>query len=244
MNKPILIVITGETFAAISAAHGDFADWIEAGLAASPLPGLAIERFDARGEAALPDAHDYAGIVLTGSHAMVTAREPWSERLGHWLADCAARGVTPMLGICYGHQLLAQALGGEVGDRRDRRFEIGTVSIKQRAEAAADPLFAALPARFDAQVVHYQSVHRLPPGARLLAASDTDSCQAFRHGQACWGVQFHPEFPLPAIEQYLAILRAQPGAHGADALPPRVRLASTPEAFALLARFARLCLTA
>ncbi|WP_414451245.1 glutamine amidotransferase [Burkholderia sp. 22PA0099] len=242
MKKPLLIVIAGETFASIRAAHDDFADWIEAGLVSDPEAGLPVERFDARSAEALPDPRGFAGIVVTGSHAMVTAREAWSERLGRWLAESAESADGPaMLGICYGHQLLGQALGGEVGDRRDGRFEIGTVSITKTADAAADPLFGALPARFDAQVVHYQSVHRLPAGARLLAASEADPCQAFRYGARTWGVQFHPEFPQAAIKAYLAILRAQPGEHGADAVPPNVSVRTTPVAFGLLGRFARLC---
>ncbi|MEK6350481.1 MAG: glutamine amidotransferase [Burkholderia sp.] len=242
MTKPLLIVIAGETFASIRAAHDDFADWIEAGLRSVPEAGLPVERFDARGAEALPDPRRFAGIVVTGSHAMVTAREPWSERLGRWLAGCAEAADGPaLLGICYGHQLLGQALGGEVGDRRDGRFEIGTVAIAAAPVAAADPLFGGLSARFDAQVMHFQSVHRLPAGAQVLAASEADACQAFRYGARTWGVQFHPEFPQAAIEAYLTILRAQPGEHGAQAVPPDVDVRATPVAFSLLGRFARLC---
>ncbi len=237
MTQPILIAVTGETFPSIRAELGDFDDWIAAGLGA----GLPVERLDARSDAPLPDPRDYAGIVVTGSHAMVSTREPWSERLGAWLAACADADAAPILGICYGHQLLAHALGGEVGDRHDRRFEIGTVEIAATDGDRDDPLLGALPARFDAQVVHFQSVHRLPPGARVLAASAADPCQAFCRGSRAWGVQFHPEFPQAALERYVAILRAQPGEHGADALPPRIDVRPTPDAFALLARFAQYC---
>src|SRR3546814_6485680 len=93
----------------------------------------------------------------------------------------------------YGHQLLAHALGGEVGDNPNGR-KMGTVAVDLLPAAADDPLFTGLPDRFLAQATHQQSVLRAPEGATVLARSDHDDCHAFRWGEAAWGVQFHPEF--------------------------------------------------
>jgi len=73
-------------------------------------------------------------------------------------------------------------------------LEFGTVAITTTSEAASDPLFCHLVPRFSAHTCHAQTVMRLPAGAIRLASSDQDAHQAFRMGNRCWGVQFHPEF--------------------------------------------------
>src|SRR3546814_4405831 len=80
---------------------------------------------------------------------MVTERRDWSEATAAWLREAAHAGV-PVFGICYGHQLLAHALGGEVGDNPNGR-KMGTVAVDLLPAAADDPLFAGLPDRFLAQ---------------------------------------------------------------------------------------------
>src|SRR5690606_3240352 len=141
-------------------------------------------------------------------------------------------------GIGYGHQLLAHALGGQVGDNPNGR-EMGTVAIDLLPDAASDPLFAGLPARFPAQATHLQSVLRAPEGATVLARSVHDACHAFRWGDAAWGVQFHPEFGTVHMRGYVharadALLR-----EGLD--PGRVAagVSAAPQARNVLRRFVR-----
>ena len=179
--------------------HGGFPHWIRvaAGLGADEAVAVDIER-----GAALPARDGFAGVIITGSAAMVTDRHPWSETAATWLRDAAEAGL-PLFGICYGHQLLAHALGGEVGDNPAGR-EMGTVELALEDAAAGDPLFAGLPARFPAQATHLQSVLRLPAGATALASSALDACHAFRWGEATWGVQFHPEFNAGVMRGYIA----------------------------------------
>ncbi len=233
--KPLLVVKCGSTLPELRARRGDYESWIVAGMGLAP--GRARVVAPAEG-AELPDPRAAAAVVLTGSSAMVSAREAWSERTADWLREVVAVG-TPLLGICYGHQLLAHALGGRVG-ANPRGREIGTVEIELRAEARRDPLFGGLPERFAMQATHVESVLELPPEARLLAASQGDPHQAFAVGERAWGVQFHPEFDADVIRGYLEarseILRRE--GLDADALLAAVR--DSAEGRALLRRFAAL----
>ena len=178
--------------------------------------------------------------MLTGSHHMVSDREPWSEALVPWLQAAVGAG-TPVLGICYGHQLLAHALGGEVAHHPEG-VEIGTVTVERHAASASDPLLGGLPARFCAQAVHWQSVRRLPPEAVLLAGSAHEAHHAFRIGERAWGVQFHPEFSDEALRAYLDGLGPTLAKEGLDAAQIAAALRPTPEAASVLPRFAKLAL--
>ena len=86
-----------------------------------------------------------------------------------WLAGAVEAG-TPVLGICYGHQLLAHGLGGRVG-ANPRGREIGSVDERLHAAAREDALFGAFPERLVVQATHVESALELPGGARLLGSS-------------------------------------------------------------------------
>jgi len=227
----------GSTLASLRERRGDYEDWI---LARMQVPRARAQVAAAQEEDALPDPTSVAAVVLTGSSAMVSAGEAWSERTAGWLREAVAAG-TPVLGICYGHQLLAHALGGRVGVN-PRGREIGTVLVETGSAARADALLGELPARFPAHVTHVESVLELPAGARLLAASPGDPHQAFACGPRAWGVQFHPEFDADAIRAYLDARRDLLLAEGRD---PDALLADVREAPCgptLLRRFAALAL--
>lgn len=196
--KPLLIIKVGDTFPEIADELGDFEHWVAAGIGPLRIP---IEIVDPRKKAGLPNPAGIAGAVVTGSHAMVTDREPWSEALALWLSELVSLHV-PVLGICYGHQLLAHALGGEV-NYHPGGIEIGTVPIRLTAAAAEDILFSEMPAEFPAHVIHEQSVLRLPEGAIILAANGFEPHAAFRIGPSAWGVQYHPEFGCAAMSGYI-----------------------------------------
>lgn len=235
--RPLLIVQTGRTHDHIRERLGDFDDWIAAGLRAG---GAEVQTYNPLADTPPPAPETLAGIVLTGSHAMVSEREPWSEALVPWLQQ-AVKAETPVLGICYGHQLLAHALGGEVAHHPEG-VEIGTVRVQCHAAAQTDPLLGALPDEFDAQATHWQSVRRLPPGAVLLAGNAHEPHHAFRVGPNAWGVQFHPEFTAEALKAYLDGLGPTLASEGRDAAQITSQLKDTPEAASVLPRFARLVL--
>lgn len=233
MHATFLIVQTGEPVATMR-RHGGFAHWIRV---AAGLPRGAAKVVDVAAGAALP-AHDaFAGVLVTGSAAMVTERRDWSERTATWLRD-AVHARVPVFGICYGHQLLAHALGGEVGDNPAGR-EMGTVDIALSPQAGDDPLFAGLPARFAAQATHLQTVLRMPEGARLLATSAQDACHAFRWGEGAWGVQFHPEFSGTHMRGYVHARREALAGEGRSAAQLSRNIAATPHARRVLRRFVR-----
>lgn len=210
--QPLLIIETGSTSASIAARFGGFVDWI---LSASGAPPETAAVVDVRNGGRLPSPADVAGAVVTGSSAMVTDREPWSEATARWLREAVNAG-TPVLGICYGHQLLAHALGGVVGDNPGGR-EIGTRPVRLLAAAHEDPLFSAFGSQIVVQTTHVQSVLELPPGAVHLAASDLDPNHAFCAGDRAWGVQFHPEITAEIMRAYIDERRAILGAEGVDA---------------------------
>ena len=193
-KKPLLIIKTGSALPTLIEQMGDFDDYI-----LNQLPGITdtlvapvTERLR------LPAYEEISGVVITGSHAMVTDREEWSEFTAGWLREIPA-GSLPVLGICYGHQLLAYALGGEVG-YHPQGVELGTTAIELTAAGQLDPLLGAMPQHFIAHVAHAQTVLRLPPGATLLARNEFEPHHAFVVGGNLWGVQFHPEFTAE-IEQ-------------------------------------------
>jgi GMP synthase (glutamine-hydrolysing) len=235
-TPPLLIVKTGSTHDHIRQRMGDFDDWIATGLRQGGNPGIAV--FDAQGSAPLPDLKRVAGIVITGSHAMVSDREPWSEALVPWLRQAVA-WATPVLGICYGHQLLAHALGGEVW-YPPGGVEIGTVRVHRHAASDGDPLLGSLPRDFEAQSTHWQSVRRLPPEAVLLAGNALEPHHAFRVGPCAWGVQFHPEFSDAALRAYLEGSGPKLATVGLDAQAIAAAVHPTPWAASLLPGFAKL----
>lgn len=234
-DKPLIILKAGSTFPALATAEGDFDDWIHRGLGDLPLP---VHVVDPRAQAGLPEAGRLAGVIITGSHGMVTEGEPWLPGAEQWLRGLVARGV-PVLGICYGHQLLARALGGAV-DYRDRGIEIGTATVFRTKAARADGLLRSLPEAFPAQVVHRQFVRHLPRGAVVLATSNEEPHHAFRIGSRAWGLQFHPEFSPDVMRYYIECLTPQLRMEGLE--PERLlsQVRATPAAGRLLPRFAEL----
>jgi GMP synthase (glutamine-hydrolysing) len=232
----VLVLKMGSTLASLKSRRGDFESWIIAGLG---LPPGDVDVVDVPAGQPLPSVDGHAGIVVTGSHAMVTDRREWSERAAEWLRENARAGV-PVLGICYGHQLLAHALGGEVGDN-PRGREFGTVEVTIEESARGDELLGSFPRNVRVHVGHTQSILRLPPGAVRLASNPWDHNQAARFAPRAWGVQFHPEFDAEIVREYIRHFEGLLQEEGQDADGLRMLVEDTPVGGLILNRFSRLC---
>jgi len=143
-----------------------------------------LAEFHAR-EGELPRNFDFDGVVITGSGASVYWDEDWIAALNEYVADAHERGI-PILGVCYGHQAIATALGGRVEAMDD--YEIGYRTV----EHSGGDLFRGVDEEFLVFTTHGDTVVELPPGAKQLAENDY-GVHAFRVDDA-FGVQFHPEY--------------------------------------------------
>ncbi|GAA1396836.1 type 1 glutamine amidotransferase [Luteococcus peritonei] len=140
------------------------------------------------------------GLVVLGGTMSVEHDARWVQQVKDLMADAQAIDM-PVLGICLGHQLLAEALGGEVSVADERGPEEGPVVLDWLPGASEDPVLGEA-ARSGAPMPmsHHDAVVRLPEGAVELARSTSHPNQAFRLGSAV-GVQFHPE-ASPELMQF------------------------------------------
>lgn len=232
--KPVLIVRTGRAPDAIADRHGDFPRWFRLGLR---LRHAQVRVVDVQHGESLPPPEECAGAVITGSASMVTERLPWSERTAGWIRDAMDIDL-PLLGVCYGHQLMSHALGGRV-DYLPGGREMGTVRLDAHEDASSDALGASLPSTFRAHATHEQSVLELPRGARSLARSDRDPHHLVRYGTHAISTQFHPEFSADVMRAYIHRKRDALREEGQCADSLLAHVAPTPAATMLLRGFLR-----
>lgn len=231
-GRPFLILRAGSLASVSPEFIRDFGDTEQTFLSSAGLSLREAVVTDIEAGELPPSApRDYAGIIVTGSGAMVSTEAPWMLESGRWLRDAVECDV-PVLGVCFGHQLLSHALGGRVG-RNPQGVEGGTVEV--RFEASDDPLFGVMPQCADLQAHHYETVLEAPSGSIVLASSDRDRHQVLRHAPAAWGVQFHPELTLPMMSMLMDALATDDDQHGHAQM--RDTLRPSPEGPSLLKRF-------
>lgn len=193
--RNVLIVKNGSTHPRVRPRHGDYDLWFRDALGADGLRVRTVSPF--LGEA-LPSPEDTDGILLTGSPASVREEAPWMSEVAALALEADAREI-PVLGVCFGHQLLGEAIGGRV-EKSPGGWEFGTVPIELTEAGAQDPLFEGIPTRFWAHSIHQDELVVPPPGARRLAGNERSSWQAFAHGPRLRAVQFHLEVSVPIME--------------------------------------------
>ncbi|HWV37105.1 MAG TPA: GMP synthase [Vulgatibacter sp.] len=208
MTLPKLLVIAaGSTHPEVVRSCGDYDAWFRRALPDGESRCETVSPFAGDD---LPDPSRYGGAIITGSPASVRDEAPWMARVAAWALAAADAGVA-VLGVCFGHQLLGEALGGRVEPSPKSR-ELGTIDVHLTEEGRADPLFAGLPATLRVQSTHGDELAQGPDPSRAvrLAGNDHSRWQAFAAGPRIRAVQFHPE----STE---AILRRVLEAHGQGA---------------------------
>jgi GMP synthase-like glutamine amidotransferase len=164
---------------------GPLADWLVGG-------GLTPEVVRPHAGEELPAGVDgYRALVMLGGEMGVHDDVEWLAPGKALLREAVGTGQ-PVLAICLGGQLLADAMGGRVGPAEDGP-EIGAGLIAKRDRAGADALFGPLPLAPDVLQWHFDAITELPVGATHLASSVRYPYQAFRVGEMAWGLQFHIE---------------------------------------------------
>jgi GMP synthase (glutamine-hydrolysing) len=159
---------------------------------------------DGDGRPMLETLDQYSGIISLGAHAGVLeeADHPWmthERKIMQW----ALETETPLLGLCFGSQLLASAAGGRV--YKAETGEFAWTKVKMLPEAANDPVIGTLGESADAFQFHYDTFD-LPENAVLLGDAD-GMVEAFRVGSSAWATQFHPEVGLSQQLAWLSTYR-------------------------------------
>jgi GMP synthase-like glutamine amidotransferase len=163
-----------------------------------------VVRLDA-GEA-IPSLDGYEGLLVMGGPQDVWQedRYPWLTAEKSAIREAAAARAMPYLGVCLGHQLLADALGDKV-EAMEGRAEIGVREVELTAEGKADPLMGGLGQKLRCLQWHAAEVTALPPGAVLLATNGASANQAIRYGARAYGLQFHVEATETTVPDWAGI---------------------------------------
>ena len=155
--------------------------------------------------AALPALDGYDALWVMGGPMDVwqEAEHPWLRAEKALIKDAVQTRNMPFLGLCLGHQLLAEALGGHVG--KSNVPEVGVMDVSLTAAGTAATIFAKLPQRFGCLQWHSAEVITMPVGAICLAASAACAVQAMQWGAQAFSAQFHIEIEPDTVLNWAEI---------------------------------------
>ncbi|MBW3164177.1 glutamine amidotransferase-related protein [Ferrimonas balearica] len=186
---------------ALAVDFGQYGEMFEAGFS-RVRPGTECRIYDAQADS-LPDVLACDSWVITGSRHSAYETLPWIQRLSGWIRQ-AYQADRPVAGICFGHQLVAQALGGEVR-KADQGWGMGPYDTEIRVQA---PWMVGAEARLRLLSSHQDQVVTLPANAIVLATSAFCPNYSFAIDSRVFTVQGHPEF-LPEYNRALAEKRRE-----------------------------------
>jgi len=210
-KKPRLLV-----FQHIALEHpGIFRDF----LAADGIEWDAVELDE--GEA-IPDLSGYDGLWVMGGPMDVweEADHPWFVAEKAAIHEAVRDRRLPFFGLCLGHQLLAESLGGAVG--KAETPEIGVLEVELTPDGRESPFYEGLAERGKCLQWHGAEVTRPPEGARVLAASPACRVQALSVGERAFSLQYHVEITETTVGDWAAVPAYKQALEqnlGADALP-------------------------
>lgn len=147
----------------------------------------------------------YDALVAMGGPMDVWQEEqlPWLKAEKAAIRDWVMERRMPFLGICLGHQLLAEALGGSVGPMA--KAEVGIVGVSRTPLAADDAIMSSLPGEYDCFQWHGAEVKRLPDGAEIIATNPHCAVQAFRWGSRAYAFQYHVELTETTVSDWAVV---------------------------------------
>ena len=203
--RRIAILETGAPPPALAERHGDYPAMFRALLG----DGYEAEAFRSQaGE--WPDPAAFDAAIITGSAAGVYEDHPWIADLLDWIR--AARGRTALIGVCFGHQAMAEALGGRV-EKSDRGWGVG---LHRYEVVSTEPWMSPPAATIAIPASHHDQVVEPPPGARVILRSDFTPFAGLAWDDDAISLQGHPEFTPAYAADLTGGRRAQIGAAVTD----------------------------
>ncbi|MCF8362862.1 MAG: gamma-glutamyl-gamma-aminobutyrate hydrolase family protein [Prolixibacteraceae bacterium] len=197
--KNILIIKCGETYDQIKTASGDFDEMI---IKRSNLPHKVFKVYEIYKGEKPRHPGEYIAAIITGSHSNIDEKQQWIKQLKDWIITARYSNI-PVLGICFGHQIIAEALGGKV-EKSTKGMKAGCENIKLTPAGSEDPLFKNIKDSLISYKSHQYFISKAPPEATTLAKNDEGTIESFKVGKI-YGVQFHPEFSNSEMEAYINI---------------------------------------
>ncbi len=202
MSKRLVLIQTGQPVQQSLDQYGDFDKWF---IEALEIDKDEVDVHRVFEDLKFPEDEDLAGIIISGSPSMITENLTWSKKTKEWLKPHLEK-KTPILGVCYGHQLLAKLLGGTV-DWNPKGREIGQVTLCLNENTKHDLLFSEYYQRnqmsLELYASHMQSVTSLPENIKILGYTRLDSHHCFNYNDHVWGFQFHPEFTADITKSFI-----------------------------------------
>ena len=200
MTRRLAILTTFEGDMPFTASHPDDGAKVAAGLGGC-RPTWQFDTWRTSAGEWPPDAACYDGLIITGSPASVNDEAPWIAQLKQLIRD-RHQSKGAMLGLCFGHQAIASAMGGRVA-RSALGMRVGTASTQlDRTTAWMEPLRPA----FTLYAAHDEQVVALPDAATCLGGDDGCAVGAYTIGDHVLGLQYHPEFSAAFMSDLLDTL--------------------------------------
>lgn len=196
--KKISIITNGPGIAEVKSLYGQASDWVQKVLQDCDINVQVVKAYEM--EEFSPEIDD--AWIITGSAYSVYDNFPWIDYLKTKLHQMSEL-KKPVLGICFGHQLIADTFGGKV-ELNSKGWELGSCEINLTDSGISNKLFSGLSSPLCVYQSHQDIVTSLPENSTLFA-DNSMGIQSFVYNDCFYGVQFHPEFTKIVMEKYLDI---------------------------------------